>query len=101
MSSNRLFYVFVVVALAVMAALTVRQAVVTTEVVSAASSQAASAPEYLSSESNADAPQCPFTEEERRSLRAIYLKEAGIWAPRTDKGYTGVEGGLLALRFCR
>jgi len=101
MSSNRLFNAFVVVALVVMAALTIRQAVATTEVVSAASSQAASAPKHLYSESSADAPQCPFTEEERRSLRAVYLKDAGIWVARTDQGYTGFEGGLLALRFCR
>ncbi len=100
MFSNRLFYVFVVV-LVVMAALTVRQAVATTAVVSAASGLAAGAPERASSGSSAEASQCPFTEEERRSLRAVYLEQAGIWAPRTDQGYTGYEGGLLALRFCR
>ncbi|MGH2520900.1 MAG: hypothetical protein ACRDH2_00215 [Anaerolineales bacterium] len=101
MSSNRLFCVFVVVALAVMAALTVRQAAVTTEVVSAAASHAASAPEHFSSESSANAAQCPFTQEERRSQHAVYLEEAGLWMPRTDGGYTGFEGGLLALRDCR
>jgi len=101
MFSNRLFYVFVVVALVVMAGLTARQALATAEVVSAASSHAASVSEHLSSGNSADAAQCPFTKEERRSLRAVYLKEVGVWLPRTDKGYTGFEGGLLALRFCR
>jgi len=49
MSSNRLFYVFVVVALVVMAGLTVRQALTTTQAVSAALSRAPDQPERAAS----------------------------------------------------
>jgi hypothetical protein len=44
---------------------------------------------------------CPFTAEDRYTLESVYVEEAGVWLARTDRGYTGHEGGLLALRHCR
>jgi hypothetical protein len=44
---------------------------------------------------------CPFTAEDRFTLQAVYVEEAGVWLARTDTGYAGHEGGLLALSGCQ
>jgi hypothetical protein len=90
MNRNRFFYVLVALALAVMAALTARQVVVTADTV----------PTETSAPSASDDPLCPFTEAERASIRAEYLPEArGSWL-RSDTGFLGYEGGLLMLLHC-
>ena len=98
MSNNRVFNAFVVGALVVMAALTIRQVVATTEVVSAASGHATDVSQQQ--ERSAEAPTCAFSEADRHSLTSVYVKEIGSWLPRTDSGFTGFEGGLLSLRDC-
>lgn len=83
MIKNRLFNIFIIVALAVTVVLTISQAVETTKVVSAASV-------------SPDAAGC-FSAMNRLSLTSVYMKEIAGWFPRTNKGLTGVDGGLLEL----
>ena len=95
MSKNRLFNVFVVVVLVVMAALTLRQTVATAKVAAAASNPSLSS--SVQQGLSPDTLPCPFTAADRRSMRAVFVKEMGHSLPRDDQGYTGVEGGVLAL----
>ena len=83
MLKNRLFNVVIGLSLVVIVVLTVSQAVETTKIVSAASG-------------SPDAFGC-FSAMDRLSLTSVYVEEAGGWFPRTNKGSTGVEGGLLEL----
>jgi len=83
MFKNRLFNVFVVVALVVLAALTIQQALETTRIVSAAGASE-SAP-------------CAIPVVDRSSIHSEYVEEMGIWLPQSDSGPTGVDGGLLYL----
>jgi len=83
MLKDRLFNAFIGVALVVIVALTISQAVETTKVVSAASG-------------SPDTSGC-FSGIDRFSLTSVYVEEAGGWFPRTNKGLTGVDGGLLDL----
>jgi hypothetical protein len=70
MFKNRLFNVFVAMALVIVVALTVREAVATTVI------ECTSLPS-------------------RYSLRTEYVD--GMWVPYTDDGPAGVDGGLIDL----
>ena len=83
MLKNRLFNAFIIVALAVTVVLTISQAVETTKVISAASG-------------SSDEAYC-FSGMNRLSLTSVYMKEINGWFPRTNKGPTGIDGGLLNL----
>src|SRR5215216_2528237 len=82
--TNHLFNLCVAVALVVIIALTVREAVATAGVISQtdfanrASSECASLPSHY-------------------SLRTEYVKEVGMWPPYKEDGPTGVDGGLIYL----
>jgi hypothetical protein len=90
MNKSRFFYLLVALALVVTAALTARQAVLTAEAVIAGSPAA-------SQGSDVD---CPVPDAERASIRAVHLPEAnGSW-PRSDAGFVGYDGGLLAVLDC-
>jgi len=81
MLKNR--YVFIGIALVVIIILTISQIVEMTKIVSAASA-------------SPDATGC-FSAMDRLSLTSVYVKEINGWFPHTNKGPTGVDGGLLAL----
>ena len=83
MLKNRLFNTFIGVALIVVIVLTINQAVETTKVVSAASG-------------SPDSTSC-FSGIDRLSLTSVYIEKISGWFPRTNKGLTGVDGGLLDL----
>ena len=83
MLKDRLFNAFIGVALMVVIVLTISQAVETTKVVSAASG-------------SPDTSGC-FSGIDRLSLTSVYIEDAGGWFPRTNKGSTGVDGGLIDL----
>ena len=90
MNKNRLSNLMVVVALAVMAALTISQVAATNRVVSAASGSGASV-------SIPPAEQCSAPDVDRSSIHSVYVKELGRWMTYTDQGPTGVDGGLIQL----
>ena len=96
MKHNRWFNGVVVVVMLALTAMTARQV--------AAAYQVASANPGLAAVSQAEKIQnpveCPFTPELGRSIHAEYLKEAGHTIPFTQDGPTGVEGGMLAMRYC-
>ncbi len=83
MLKNRLFNVVIGVALMVVIVLTISQAVETIKVVSAASG-------------SPDTSGC-FSAMDRLSVTSGYVEDAGSWFPRTNKGLTGVDGGLIDL----
>lgn len=83
MKTNRLFNLFVVVALVVIAALTVREAAATVDLLSRSDANARSAPEC------SDLPS-------RRSIHTKYVEGAG-WMTYSEDGPTGVDGGLIHL----
>ena len=95
MLKNRLFNVLMIVALVAIVVVTISQAVATIRVVSAAPASrdtvSAGADQLLA------ADQCAILAGGRQSLRAVYVKQMGIWLPRTGSGFTGLDGGLLAL----
>ena len=89
MNKNRFFNVLVGLLLALTAALTARQAVVTADTVTAGRSA-----------SEGSAVDCPLSAEERASIQAVYQPQAhGAWA-RSDAGFVGPEGGLLTVLDC-
>lgn len=81
MLKNR--YVFIGIALVAIIVLSISQAVETIKVVSAASV-------------SPNATGC-FSAMDRLSLTSVYVKEINGWFPHTNKGPTGMDGGLLAL----
>ena len=83
MLKNRLFNVVIGLSLVVIVVLTVSQAVETTKIVSAASG-------------SPDTSSC-FSGMDRLSLTSVYVEEASGWFPYTNKGPTGVNGGLIDL----
>lgn len=88
MLKDRIVILVVAVALLVMAALVLNQTAATAKVAAEVMSQSETA-------------SCPFSTEDRASLRGEYSKEFGVWLPRTDRGYTGVDSGVLGLLNCR
>jgi len=91
MSTHRLFNMFVVIAVIVIVALTVREAAATSSVVSKA---------------NADQNliECDSLPS-RYSIHSEYVKEMGVWMTYSEDGPTGVDDGLIQLlsnyRTCR
>ena len=84
MSTNRLVLLFVVVALILVTALTVREALATAAVVSQSSTAWRTSVECASLPS-------------RYSIHMDYMEEAGMSFIRTEDGPTGVDGGLVEL----
>jgi len=85
MSTKRFFNLLIAIELGSFMVLTVWQSVETTKVVSAANQQ------------NSSSDTACFSGMDRLSLTSVYVEEAGGWFPRTNKGPTGVDGGLLDL----
>ena len=83
MLKKHLFNVVIGFALVVVIVLTISQAMKTTKVVSAASG-------------SPDTSDC-LSLMDRLSLTSVYIEEISGWFPRTNKGLTGVDGGLLDL----
>ena len=84
MSTNRWILLFVIVALILVTALTVREALATAAVVSQSSTARLTEVECASLPS-------------RYSIRVEYMEEAGTSFIRTEDGPTGVDGGLVEL----
>jgi hypothetical protein len=84
MSTNRWIQLFVLVALVLTFALTVREAVATSAVVSQSSSARRSSIECASLPS-------------RYSIHDLYVEEIGAWVTFSEDGPTGVDGGLPEL----
>jgi hypothetical protein len=80
MLKNRSFNVFIAIALVMVVALTVREALATTVIATKTGS-------VISCDS------LPA----RSSVHTKYLKEADMWVPYTADGPTGVDGGLREL----
>ena len=80
MLRNRLFNLLIAIALVIVTAFTAREALATT---------------ILRSQGN-KAGVCASLPS-RHSLRTEYVKEANLWAVRTEHGPTGTDGGLIAL----
>jgi len=92
MSVNRLFAVLIAVVLVVLVAITAREAMATSLLVSQAHHIM---PKGL--ETTLASPICMSNGQSISSVRSIYVKELNGWFPRTSKGYTGVDGGLIEL----
>ncbi len=83
MLNSRLFNVLMVAALITVMVLTVLQAVATTQVAYAAQqNKLANTPFCL-------APAAP--------VQSMYVKQMGIWVPRSASAPTGVDGGLIQI----
>ena len=83
MFKSRLFNILIVAALIAVMALTVLQAVETTRVAHAAQqSKLANTPFCLM-------PAAP--------IQSMYVKQMGIWVPRSASAPTGVDGGLIQI----
>lgn len=85
MFKNRLFNVFIVIAVVIIVALTVREASATAAIISerdeakgAMTLECASLPTQY-------------------SIHTGYVQEADMWIARTENGPTGVDGGLIDL----
>ena len=85
MSTNRFFQLMIALGLVLAVALTVREALATTDVVSQVNTRHESAtaacailPSHL-------------------SIQTGYITEKGMWVTYTAQGPTGVDGGLMAL----
>ena len=90
MFKHRLFNILAIVALVVVTALTIQQALETTKVVHAA--------EIYGQHNHSTEPSlCSLSIVDRSSLHSVYIKQMGIWVPRTNAGPTGVDGGLIQL----
>jgi hypothetical protein len=87
MSRSHLFNVLIAAALLTVVALTLWQSIETTKVVSAAEIEKSASYRYSACFSGMD----------RFSLTSVYVKEARAWIPVTNKGATGVDGGLMSL----
>lgn len=84
MFRNRMFNISLIVALVIVTARTIQQALETTRVVSAAGTFANRSP-------------CHAAVMDRSSIRSVYEEEIGMWVSRSDSGPTDVDGGLLHL----
>jgi hypothetical protein len=94
MFKNRIFYIGVVVVLLATVALGIKPTVARAKVISDVTGQAVA----ISSPSSNAA--CPFSAQDLRSLRAVYMPDMGIWLPRTGRGAAGLDGGVLCLLDC-
>jgi hypothetical protein len=85
MFSNRLFNVFIVIAVVIIVALTVREASATAAIISER--------DEAKGAMTLDCASLPS----RYSIHTRYVQEADMWIVRTENGPTGVEGGLIEL----
>lgn len=92
MSSNRLFTVMIAVILVVLVAITAREALATSLLVSQAHHTMLKGQEITLA-----SPTCLSTGQSMSSVRSVYVKELNGWFPRTPNGFTGVDGGLIEL----
>jgi hypothetical protein len=91
MNKNRFFNLLVIVALAIMAALTINQVAAADRISSAASNGAAS----LSSQAgHLTSGFCAAPEASRSAIQTVYVERSGSWMPTINGVPTGVEGGL-------
>jgi hypothetical protein len=100
MNKNRWFNWVIGAVLIGLAVLTVYQFVATVKVVSANAKQA----EIIAGTNPTQSypmMDCPFTQEQIRSIHPVYIPEIGHNIPFTEDGPTGVEGGLYMLRYCK
>lgn len=81
MYSQRLFYIVVAIALAVLIGLTVREAAATAAVLSRTDSAGVACDSLPS----------------RYSIHTEYVKETGTWMTYSEDGPTGIDGGLIYL----
>jgi hypothetical protein len=93
MYGTRLFNILVVVALVVVAVLTIQQAAGVAQVTSAASNPVLAASSIQDHTAPAGA-QC-LQASAHRTVTAVYVKQMNQWLPHTDEGFTGVDGGLI------
>jgi len=80
MLRNRLFNLVIAIALVILIAMTVREAVATTAIVSPV-------------DANKECASLPS----RHSIHSEYVKEANMWVIRTEDGPVGADGGLIDL----
>ena len=85
MFKNRLFNVFVAIALVIVVALTVREAFATSNVVS-----------QTNAKNEAAASACAIFPS-RLSVHTEYSDPQHMWVTHTSQGPTGVDGGLMEL----
>jgi hypothetical protein len=83
MFKSRLFNVLMIAALIAVMALTVLQAVETTRVAHAAQQSKL-----------ANTPLCAMP---AAPIQSTYVKQMGIWVPRSANAPTGVDGGLIQI----
>jgi hypothetical protein len=84
MLRNRLFNLIVAISLAMVIALTIREAAATTGVITEGNSTKGEMVKCINLPS-------------RYSLRTEYVREADMWIIRTEDGPTGVDGGFTDL----
>jgi hypothetical protein len=84
MLENRLFHIFIGIALAVIISLTVREAAATAVVISQVDT---------ANKSKTECARLPS----RYSIHTEYVEEMGSWLPYTEDGPTGFDGGLIHL----
>lgn len=90
MKKNRFLNIFLIAALTLMVALTIQGAVATAQVALAAGNvDQGNAP--------AAAPLCDFPAVERQTIHRVYVEQMDTWITYTDRGPTGVDGGLIEL----
>jgi len=97
MKHNRWLNVGIAAILLALAVVTAWQFAAADRVVAANSSQSTVA----QTEKLQDPFQCPFTPEQIRSIHSVFIPEIGHSIPFMKDGPTGVEGGLLMLRYCK
>ncbi len=98
MFKNQFVLVVVGIALATLALFTLHQALATAQVVWAEKLPPVVTQTPLAVE--AASSRCPFSEAELQSLRLEYVKGIDRWMMRSDSGFLGYDGGLMALRDC-
>jgi hypothetical protein len=87
MNKNRLSNIFLVAALALMAALILQGAIATSKVALASGD----------SHPDSSAPLCEDSAVERSSIRRVYVEQMDSWLTYTDGAPTGLDGGLIYL----
>jgi hypothetical protein len=92
MTRTRIFSTLVALALALTAALVVRQGLLTARVVEAAGQAAA--------QRQADPGVCAYFHQDINNLRSVHDPARGISVARSDSGVLGVDGGLMAIKDC-
>ena len=85
MSKNRLFNMWIIIAVVIVIAFTVREAAARAALVA-----------QTDSIKRAEALECTNLPS-RYSIHTVYVNELGMWLPYTEDGPTGIDGGLIYL----